>query len=415
VSASGQEREVIVVGGGPGGMTLALALQAAGIPVRVFESAPEFKPIGLGINLLPHASRVFCEMGLEERLAARAVTTKESVFYNRFGQRIHAEPAGRHAGYRYPQLSIHRADLQQVLVEAFAERGGGDRLHAGWRCRHVEQDEAGVTVAFTDARTGEARPAQRAAAVVACDGLHSVIRKQLHPGEGPPIYAGVNMWRGVARWPGFLSGASMVRAGWLATGKLVTYPIRDRVDAEGRQLVNWVVEIETPKHLERDWNRAGRLEDFIGAFEDWRFDWLDVPAMLRASDMVLEFPMVDQDPLPWWSQGRTTLLGDAAHPMYPRGSNGAVQSILDAETLAQCLHAERDPVEAFRAYEAVRLPFTANVVKANRTNPPDAILREVFLRTGDKPFAKIEDVISEQELEAITDRYKRLSGQQLAR
>jgi 2-polyprenyl-6-methoxyphenol hydroxylase-like FAD-dependent oxidoreductase len=246
--------------------------------------------------------------------------------------------------------------------------------------------------------------------LVACDGIHSVVRKQLHPAEGEPLYSGVNMWRGVTRWPRFLTGASMVRAGWFTPGKMVIYPIRDGVDAEGRQLVNWVAEIATPRHEQRDWSRPGRLEDFIGAYEDWHFDWLDVPALIRAADMILEFPMVDQDPLPWWTQGRVTLLGDAAHPMVPRGSNGAGQAILDARALTDCLRAHEDPVAALKAYEDRRLEPTARIVHANRTNPPDAILREVYLRTGDKPFARIEDVIGRDELMALSEGYKRVAG-----
>jgi 2-polyprenyl-6-methoxyphenol hydroxylase-like FAD-dependent oxidoreductase len=191
---------------------------------------------------------------------------------------------------------------------------------------------------------------------------------------------------------------------------MVIYPIRDRVDGDGRQLVNWVAEIETPRHPSRDWNRAGKLDDFIDAFEDWRFDWLDVPAFLRAADTILEFPMVDQDPLPWWSQGRITLLGDAAHPMVPRGSNGAGQAILDARALADCIVAHDDATAALKAYEDRRLGPTANVVRMSRANPPDAILREVWRRTGDRPFERIEDVISPEELSALSESYKRVAG-----
>jgi 2-polyprenyl-6-methoxyphenol hydroxylase-like FAD-dependent oxidoreductase len=202
----------------------------------------------------------------------------------------------------------------------------------------------------------------------------------------------------------------MVRAGWLANGKMVIYPIRDNVDGEGKQLVNWVAEIETPKYKKRDWNRPGDINDFIGAFADWHFDWLDVPELIRQAQTILEFPMVDQEPLPWWSRGRVTLLGDSAHPMYPRGSNGAGQAILDARALTDALVAHLDPVEALRAYETKRLPFTAEVVRMNRRNPPDAILREVFERTGDKPFRRIEDIISEAELVALSEGYKRVAG-----
>jgi 5-methylphenazine-1-carboxylate 1-monooxygenase len=402
--------EIIIVGAGIGGLTLALTLHKAGIPSQVFEAAPELAPIGVGINILPHATRELALLGLEGALAATAVTTRESAFFNRYGQLIYREPSGRHAGYDWPQFSIHRGDLQRVLLDAFLRRLGGDRIRTCCKCTGFEQSASDVTVHFADAASGAPLPSQRADVVVACDGLHSVIRKQLHPGEGEPVYSGVNMWRGVSVWPPFLSGASMVRAGWLATGKMVIYPIRSDIDAAGRQLVNWVAEIVTPKHHQRDWNRRGALEDFIGSYEDWHFDWLDVPALIRAADTILEFPMIDQDPLPWWSQGRVTLLGDAAHPMVPRGSNGAGQAILDARALTDALCLHRDPADALKAYEARRLEVTAAVVRTNRINPPDAILREVYERTGDKPFAHIDDVISTDELRAMSEGYKRIAG-----
>lgn len=401
--------EVLIIGAGIGGLTLGLMLHRAGISCRIFEAAPEVKPVGVGINVLPHASKELCDLGLEAGLAGVAVTTRESAFFNRFGQLIFREPAGRFAGYDWPQFSIHRGDLQRVLLDAFVERAGPGRLRTGWRCTGVDQDTDGCTARFEDAG-GRPLPPQRGTVAVSCEGIHAVIRKQFYPGEGPPRYSGVNMWRGVTRWPPFLSGASMTRVGWLAKAKLVIYPIRDKIDAAGRQLVNWVVEIETPRHQQRDWNRPGRLEDFFPAIADWRFDWLDVPAFIRAADMILEFPMVDQDPLPRWSFGRITLLGDAAHPMLPRGSNGAGQAILDCRALTECLADTRDPVAALKAYEARRLPLTTEVVLTNRRNPPDAILREVFLRTGDRPFAAIDQVISQAELAALSDGYKRVAG-----
>ena len=403
--------EVIIVGAGIGGLTLALALHRARIAARVFESAPEIAPLGAGINVLPHASRELCALGLESALARAAVETREAVFYNRFGQLIYREPLGRGAGYASPQFSIHRGDLQLLLLEACRQRLGADRIRLGWRCVRFEQDSSGVTIHFVDALTGATLAPQRADAAVGCDGLHSAVRKQLHPDEGEPRYSGVNMWRGVTPWAPFLSGASMVRAGWLVHGKMVIYPIRDNIDAHGRQLVNWVAEIETPKHRDRrDWNRPGSVDDFIAAYADWHFDWLDVPAMIRATERVLEYPMIDQDPLPWWTDGRVTLLGDAAHPMLPRGSNGAGQAILDARALTDALVAHRgDPAAALEAYESARRPATTSVVLANRASPPDAIIREVYLRTGDRPFERIEDVISADELRAISDGYKRIA------
>jgi 5-methylphenazine-1-carboxylate 1-monooxygenase len=402
--------EIVIIGGGIGGLTLALFLHRAGIPCRVFESAPQIRPLGVGINILPHASRELATLGLEAELTRVSVLTREAVFFNRFGQLIYREPLGRHAGYEHPQYSIHRGELQRVLFDAVVDRIGSDRVSTGWTCIGVDQDAAGATVRFHDSATHLERPHQRADVVVACDGIHSLVRKQLHPDEGMPLYSGVNMWRGVSTWQPILTGASMIRAGWLATGKMVIYPIRNGVDADGRQLVNWVAELETKRYRKRDWTRPGAIDDFIGAFENWHFDWLDVPAMIRAADSILEFPMVDQDPLPWWTQGRVTLLGDAAHPMYPRGSNGAGQAILDARALSDALAAHENAPDALKAYERQRLPVTAEVVRMNRTNPPDAILREVYERTADKPFERIDDVISHEELVAITDGYKRVAG-----
>jgi 5-methylphenazine-1-carboxylate 1-monooxygenase len=395
--------EILIVGGGIGGLTLGLALHAAKIPCRIFEAAPEIRAVGVGINLLPHATKELAALGLEADLARVAIATKDASFFNRFGQLIYQEPLGRAAGYDQPQFSIHRGDLQMVLLDAFKSRVGEDRIVTNHHCTGVEQEETGVTLRFASGQSARGR------AAIACDGINSVIRKQFFPNEGEPRYSGVNMWRGITRWKPILSGASLTRAGWLSHGKMVIYPIRE-AGSDGLQLINWVAEIETSNYRRRDWNRAGSLDDFIGAFADWHFDWLDVPAFIRAADSVLEFPMVDQDPLPRWSFGRITLLGDAAHPMVPRGSNGAGQAILDTRAMATALSANSDPVAAFAAYEKERLEKTTRIVLTNRTNPPDAILREVYQRTHDQPFKAITDVISHDELVALSDSYKQIAG-----
>ena len=396
--------DVLIVGAGIGGLTAALELARRGIACRVLESAPGIKAVGVGINILPHATQVLADHDLLPALRKVAIETAEAAFFNRFGQLIYREPLGKRAGYAHPQFSIHRGDLQAILLDAVKAKLGADRLHLGWHLSSFEQDEKQVTLKF---RNGESMQGR---ALIACDGIHSVVRQQLFPQEGEPRYSGINMWRGVTRWKPVLGGATMTRAGWLKIGKLVHYPIRDNIDAEGRQLVNWLWEIETPDYKRWDWNRPARLEDFIAGAEGWRFDWLDVPAFLRAADVVLEYPMVDKDPLPAWSFGRVTLLGDAAHPMYPRGSNGAGQAILDARELASCLSSEADVQKALKTYEQKRLAPTANVVLENRRNPPDAILREVYERSGDRPFDAIGSVISESELKALSDRYKQVAG-----
>jgi 2-polyprenyl-6-methoxyphenol hydroxylase-like FAD-dependent oxidoreductase len=401
--------DVIIVGGGIGGLSLALELHAAGIACRVYEAVEEIKAIGVGINLLPHAQRELTRLGLEPALAALAVETKEASFYNRFGQHIYTEPLGRYAGYAWPQLSIHRGDLHAVLLDAVRQRLGAERLFTGWRCTGVASDSGGVTVRFAGAG-GEPLDEVRGAVAIACDGINSVVRKQFFPAESEPRYSGVTMWRGVTRMRPVLSGATFVRAGWLNPGKLVMYPIRDDIDGSGTQLMNWLAECETPQRVARDWTRRGYLEDFIAPFRDWQWEWIDVPQMFRDADAILEYPMVDQDPLPRWTFERVTLLGDAAHPMVPRGSNGAGQAIVDAKVLTACLLADPDWPAALTAYERQRLPATSGVVLANRMNPPDAILRVVYERTGDRPFASIDDVASRAELVAITDAYKKVAG-----
>lgn len=401
-----EREDVVIIGGGIGGLTLALALHYRGISCRVFEAVPRVEQVGVGITILPHAARELAELGLLEALTQRCLVTEESVFYNRFGQFVFAEPAGLGAGYAWPQLSIHRADLYAVLLEAAEQRLGSDAIVFGTRLVEATQDESSATAHLEGP---EGRRLVEGNVLIGCDGVHSTLRRQLHPHEGAPLYQGLNMWRGVTRWRPFLSGASMLRVGWYSSGKLTVYPCRP-ADDHGNQLMNWIAARSTETHLARDWGRAGRLEDFIDTFADWRFDFIDVPAMLEHAEFILEYPMVDQEPVDQWTFGRVTLLGDAAHPMVPRGSNGAGQAILDCRALADALATNRDRVEALGAYEAQRRPATTAVVYKNRADPPDAILREVCERTGDRPFERLEDVITEKELAGLSEGYKQVTG-----
>jgi 2-polyprenyl-6-methoxyphenol hydroxylase-like FAD-dependent oxidoreductase len=401
---------VVIVGAGIGGCALALALHKVGVRSRLFESASEIKPLGVGLNLLPHAVRDLAQLGLEDRLAAKGVLTQELCFYTSLGQRIYSEPRGKAAGYEWPQISIHRGDLHAVLIDAVRERLGSDAIALGHRCVGVGQDAEGAIVHLADA-AGAPLPDARGEVAICCDGIHSVARAAFHPAEAVPRYEGTTQYRGVTRWKPFLGGASMVYLGTKESGKLIIYPIRDNVDADGRQLINWVIEVICPAdQLLRDWNRKSRVEEFIRHFEHCSFDWLDIPAVLRASDAVYEYPMVDQDPLPFWTQGRITLLGDAAHPMMPRGSNGAAQAIIDATTLVKLLAASHDPAAALKEYEALRLKATANVVLANRGMAPDGIISVVEERAQGKRFNKIEDIISREELKGWQDRYRDIAG-----
>jgi 2-polyprenyl-6-methoxyphenol hydroxylase-like FAD-dependent oxidoreductase len=406
-----QENDVIIIGGGIGGLTLALALHKANVRCRIVEATPKLRPLGVGLNLLPHAMRDLSALGLESALASKGVKTQEYCFFTRNGQLVHREPRGLFAGYQWPQISIHRGDFHFALQEMVVQRLGPAAMTLGYKCVGMEQDAESAIVHFQDPATGAALPSVRGSVAVACDGVHSVARVQMHPKEAVSRYEGTMQYRGVTRWKPFLSGATMVYLGTHEAGKIIIYPIRNNVDAEGRQLVNWAIEVTRPmSHLLRDWNRRSRVEEFIGDFAGCAFEWLDIPAMLRAADVVYEYPMIDQEPLPFWTVGRITLLGDAAHPMMPRGSNGAAQAIIDATALAQLLSANPDPKSALREYESMRLPATANIVLANREIAPDAILRVVEDRTKGKPFDNIDDVISKEELAQWQARYKKVAG-----
>ncbi len=400
--------DVAIVGGGIGGLTLALCLHEAGIACRVYEAVPELKALGVGINIRPHAMQVLGRFGIPQEMLKVGNEPHESVFYSSSGQLIYKHPLSRTAGYDVPHISIHRGDLHAILVAKVRERLGPQALCLGHRLTGFTQDDTGVDLHFADSASGAVLPPVHASVLVGSDGINSAVRKQLYPEEGLPRFGGINMWRGVTRRAPFLDGKSICRVGALQTGKIVIYPIRNFSD--GTQLINWVVEIVMDVNTQNDWATPGHLADFIERFAHWHFDWLDIPQMFEQAEMILEYPMVDRDPLPRWSFGRVTLLGDAAHPMYPRGGNGAAQSILDANVLPGFLREHADPVAALQAYDAARVPFTTRVVNAARNEPPDTIINRVEEITGGKPFARIEDVIDPQELAAIAQRYAKLTG-----
>ena len=377
---------------------MALSLHSDGIPCRVFEAASAFRPLGVGINMMPHAIRVLSSLGLEENLKRFGVEAKEFAYFNRHGQKIFTEPCGRFAGYEYPHFSIHRGDLHQVLHQAVLERLGPDAVMLGHRCVGVDQNAGGVTVRFEGAAAQDGRIA------LAFDGFHSVVREQFYPDEGPPRFGGINMWRGVTRRKPFLTGASVTRVGTVQVGKMVIYPIRQFED--GTQLINWNTEQPRDDHKPNDWATPGRIEDFIEPFANWNFNWLDMPRLIADAEFILEYPMVDRDPVGRWVFDRVALMGDAAHPMYPRGGNGGAQAILDAECLTRLLGENEDPVAALRAFEAERLDIINRIVLTNREQPPDYIIETVENLTGGAPFDRIEDVIDRAELAAISDRYK---------
>jgi len=400
---------IAVVGGGIGGLALALGLHQRGIACDVYESAPEVKELGVGITLLPHAVRELAALGLQPQLEALGIENLESVFFNRWGQFIYREPRGRHAGYAVPELGMHRGKLHGVMYQAALERIGAARIHLDHRCVGLTQDAGQVTLAFQDAKGGQ-RPPVQADIVIACDGVNSAVRRQFYPQE-KPAFAGINTWRGVTVHKPILTGKTYMRIGSIDTGKIVIYPIVDNVDGKGNQLINWTAEIRHADMGMNDWNKPGRLEDVLPIYRDWKFDWLDVPELIRTASEILEYPMVDKDPVPRWTFGRVTFLGDAAHPMYPRGSNGSAQALIDAATLSRMLAEGGDAVQVLQRYEAARLPATATVVETNRTVPPDFIIMKADELSGGKPFpGSIDDLVSQEELRKISEDYKRVAG-----
>ena len=405
--------QVAIIGGGICGLSLALHLAQRGIRSCVYERAPDIRELGVGVTLLPHAMREFSALGLGDALLAAGIENRESRFYNRFGQLIYKEPRGKLAGYHYPEVGIHRGRLHLVLYETALERLGREAVRTDHECAGVEQDEHGATVHFKSTTTGEALPSVRADIVVACDGINSVVRKQFYP-DDRVAFAGINTWRGVTRRKPILDGRTYMRVGSILTGKMVIYPIVDNVDGQGDQLINWMAEIKRDTFEPNDWNKPGKLADFFSIYESWTFDWLDVAQMIRDADQILEYPMVDKDPIDTWTFGRVTLAGDAAHPMYPRGSNGSAQAVIDARTLADFLRSSANPREALKAYEAARVAPVARVVRTNRDHPPDFINIKVEELVGDRPFDNLDDYISQDELRALSDNYKRIAGFALA-
>jgi 2-polyprenyl-6-methoxyphenol hydroxylase-like FAD-dependent oxidoreductase len=401
--------EILVAGGGIAGLAFALALHRRGLPCRIYESVPELRPLGVGITLLPHAMRELAALGLDEALQAEAIENRESLFFTRHGQLAYREPRGRFAGYEHPELGIHRGRLHAILHDAVLERLPAGSVVLDHRCTSVRQDGGGVELSFRRASSGAELPPARGDIVVACDGVNSAIRRQFYP-EEKLAFTGINTWRGVTRAEPIFDGRSYLRIGTVDTGKIVIYPIADDVDGEGRQLVNWTTEKRQPGEPMNDWNKPGRAEDFLPIYEDWRFDFLDVPKLIREADRIFEYPMVDKDPVERWTFGRVTFMGDAAHPMYPRGSNGAAQALIDARTLADALASCGDPREALVEYEKARLEATARVVRTNREQPPDFILMKVEELTGGKRFRHIDDVISQDDLRALSESYKKVAG-----
>ena len=397
---------VLIVGGGIGGLTAALSLHAVGLTdVTVMESVPEIRPLGVGINVLPHAVRELVELGLGEELESRGVATADLTYVDRFGSTIWSEPRGVAAGYRWPQYSIHRGKLQTLLLDETLRRLGPSSVRTG--CRALRVETVGESAHLTLREDG-AELVEVADVVIAADGINSVVRAGRFPDEGPPQWNGQILWRAVSRVRPFLTGKSMIMAGDREQ-KFVAYPIGE-IGPDGLQVINWIAEMafENRDAGQQDWNRRVEKDVFASAYADWGFDWLDIPGMIEAADEVLEYPMVDRPPLDSWVEGRVALLGDAAHPTFPIGSNGSSQAIIDGRALAFGL-ATMPIDDALAFYERERLPRTRELQRVNRAMGPERVMQMIRERAPEG-FASIDDVIPRAELEDVAASYKRVAG-----
>lgn len=408
--------KVIIAGGGIGGLAAALSLHQRGIEAHVFEQSRHIRELGVGINTLPHAIKALADLGLLDALDRVGIRTHELIYQNRFGQTVWREPRGIEAGFDVPQFSIHRGHLQMVLHKAVIERLGADHVHTGHRLTAFDQSAGGISAMF-EVRGKDDAVKQvdiTGDVLVGADGIHSVVRSAFYPGEGPPTWNGIMLWRGAVEWAPFLTGRSMVIAGGM-DAKLVLYPISNSVPTPGKTLMNWAVasrmgDGSTPPPRREDWSRPGRLDDLMPLVDGvFTLDVLDPVALIKATPEFYEYPMCDRDPVERWTFDRVTLLGDAAHPMYPVGSNGASQAILDARSLARHLGEFESPLGALQAYDQERRPATAEIVRTNRAGGPERVIDLVEGRAPDG-FQRIEDVASHDELEAIVKGYQSMAG-----
>lgn len=404
--------KALIVGAGIGGLMTALFLHRAGIDVELFERAGTVRELGVGINMLPHAVGLLAEFGLMEALDAAGIRTRELIYANRFGQVVWQELRGIEAGQAVPQFSIHRGRLLGLIHRAVIDRLGADVIRTGCRVNGFAQEVQGVTVHLT-AVDGRASQAE-GDLLIGADGIHSTVRAVLYPDEGPPIWNGIMLWRGAVQWPKWRDGRTMMIAGG-NRAKFVFYPIAKDPDDPDMRLTNWAVMARSPGPRSGhsslgDWSRPGRLAQVLPFVRDrFRLDDIDPAGIIRATGAFYEYPNCDREPLSRWSFGRVTLLGDAAHPMYPVGSNGASQAILDARALAEHLRTGISVDAALDGYDRERRPATSQIVLSNRRGGPEGVIDLVEDRAPDG-FGDIDDVASYEEREQIVRGYANLAG-----
>ena len=408
--------KAIIAGAGVSGLALALMLRRRGVEAVVYEQASEIREVGVGINILPHAIKELAALGLLPALDEAGVRTKELHYISRLGQKVWSELRGTDAGFDFPQFSIHRGRLQKLIYEAVLAELGRGAVRTGMRLQGFLQNEGGVVAQFVDSKSGLGSETVRGDVLIGADGIHSVVRRHFYPHEGRPSWQGLMLWRGAAEWPKFLTGRSMYIAGGMSA-KIALYPIAPGATPQSR-LTNWAIVARiadgaiTPTPSD-SWSRLGRMDEVIPYARRFTVPDVDVEALVRATPVCWEYPMCDRDPLPNWSFGRVTLMGDAAHPMYPVGSNGAAQALLDARCLADWLLKAEHPTQALHEYERERLPKTADIVRLNRLGGPERVIDEVEKRAP-AGFEFVDRVLSHTEREAIVKGYAGKSGFSLA-
>ena len=400
--------QVMIVGGGISGLSLALSLHQIGLGCRVYEAVPTLSPLGYGINLQPNAVRELTALGLGEKLAAAGILTQELAFYNKHGQLIWTEPRGRAAGYRWPQISISRDRLHEILLGAIEERIGPQAVVTGHRLTGFEERSGKVIARFADPA---GRPAGEAEGdlLIGADGIHSAVRAQFYPAE-KAVFDGYLHYRGIVEAAPYLTGASMVVIGH-RHHRAILYPIVARPG--GKVVINWLAYTKIPPGAPplEAWDTAADKQACVEQYQGWSYPWLDVHGLFAATPpaAVLQLPNVDRDPIPRWSFGRVTLIGDAAHPMQPVGAQAGSQAVVDGRVLAAALLAARDPVEALTRYQEQRIAAMNDMIVRNRNLGLETILQTAEERAPGG-FKHIHDVLSQQELESTALSFKQAAG-----
>lgn len=399
---------VLIAGGGIGGLTLALTLHQIGVPCRVLEASAQMRPLGVGINLQPNAVREFMDLGIgQAELDHIGIKVREWALVGLDGKEVYSEPRGLEAGYHWAQYAVHRGALLMLLYETVLARLGADAVVLDAQVTGYQQTAKGVTATID--RAGQTEQIS-GSLLIGADGIHSKVRAQMHPDQPPIHWGGALMWRGTVRAKPLRSGSSFVGLG-THRQRMVIYPI-SKPDASGEALINWIAEVtvDASEGWQQDgWFRPVTLDAFAHHFEAFKYDWLDVPKMLAGADCYFENPMIDRDPVATWTEGAVTLMGDAAHAMYPTGSNGASQAIVDARTLGAMMITHGVTPEALAAYDAALCGPVSELVLRNRGAGPFGLLNLLHERCGGV-FDDIEEVIPMQERADFMAHYKAAAG-----